>query len=853
MGISLSAFADKSATVEKTVEALEGKMTAEDDSIQVATLHTLVVTASERRSPGSASVIGRDAMSHLQPSSIADLLELLPGQMSKTPNFSNANGITLRETGGISATGTPTTLSQEYQITSLGTLFMVDGAPMSNDGAVQAIAGSESRGSTTNRGIDMRSISTDNIQSVEVIRGIPSAEYGNLTSGVVNIHRIYKSTPLSARFKADGFSKLASIGKGFEIGRHAVNADLGWLSANSDPRNTREGYKRLTGGVRSQLNFGTTSHISTRLTLAADYTGSYDRVKTDPDLSATKIDDYSSDYTQWSAQIASNHSFHNTRSLRNASLNASVRLTHEGIVQRRQVAPQRTSLAPTSMAEGEQSGRFLIGEYIADFKSDSKPLDLNIRANASGDLDILAGTHRYKAGIEMQYIRNLGEGQIYDLTKPINATWTTRPRRYADIPALMTLSAYAEDNVDWTLPSGRISLQAGVRALSMPTLSSAYTLSGKVYLDPRINLNWYFPLYETNATSLRGTLGLGYGIATRMPTADYLYPQQQYIDIIQLNAYNADNPIDGSLVSLRTYIADAVNHNLVAARNHKYELRAGLDYGQNRLILSGFYESMTSGFRYLTDYLPYSYRKYDASAVDLALGMNQLASLPYETCSVLRGVSRPSNSTRIDKTGIEYQLHTMRIPNLHTALTVSGAWLMTRYSNYGMIYDPVSAVVNQQSVSDRYVGLYLSDQGRINSQCNTNFTFDTQWPQYGMIFTTSLQCMWYIKTRRLPQNGIPYAYIDAYDGLLHNFTDADTSDPLLQHLVQTYNPLLYNTQKVPTAMYLNLRATKLIGDNLRVSAFVNSLLDYLPDYTSNGLLIRRSAEAYFGMEATITI
>ena len=40
----------------------------------------------------------------------------------------------------------------------------------------------------------MRSISTDDIESVEVIRGIPSVEFGNLTSGVVNIKK--KEKPL---------------------------------------------------------------------------------------------------------------------------------------------------------------------------------------------------------------------------------------------------------------------------------------------------------------------------------------------------------------------------------------------------------------------------------------------------------------------------------------------------------------------------------------------------------------------------------------------------------------------------------------------------------------------------------
>lgn len=64
----------------------------------------------------------------------------------------------------------------------------------------------------------MRAISTDNIESVEIVRGIPSAEYGNLTSGMVKIKRITRSTPFTARFKADEYSKLFSAGKGFAIG-----------------------------------------------------------------------------------------------------------------------------------------------------------------------------------------------------------------------------------------------------------------------------------------------------------------------------------------------------------------------------------------------------------------------------------------------------------------------------------------------------------------------------------------------------------------------------------------------------------------------------------------------------------
>ena len=62
-------------------------------------------------------------------------------------------------------------------------------------------------------GVDMRSIATDDIQEVEIVRGIPSVKYGDLTSGLVKITRRRGGNNLSARFKADMNSKLFLCGK----------------------------------------------------------------------------------------------------------------------------------------------------------------------------------------------------------------------------------------------------------------------------------------------------------------------------------------------------------------------------------------------------------------------------------------------------------------------------------------------------------------------------------------------------------------------------------------------------------------------------------------------------------------
>ena len=347
----------------------------------------------------------------------------------------------------------------------------------------------------------------------------------------------------------------------------------------------------------------------------------------------------------------------------------------------------------------------------------------------------------------------------------------------------------------------------------------------------------------------------GYGLTTRMPTVDYIFPQEQYNDIIQLNYYDVTNPAEHSLVSIMTYVEPAINHDLRPARNLKWELRLGWQWMGFRGSATYFEERLRSGFRYSTVYAPYAYTQYDPSGIDgpALSAPPQLSALPSTETTILDGYRVATNGTRIDKQGVEFQLTTPRWQTLRTSLTLTGAWFHSIYSNSQQLYSAVSDVYNGVSVADRYVGLYNYTDGRVNDQINTNFMFDTQIPRWGLIFTTTLQCMWRVRTTRLPIDGIPTAYLDASDGQLHPWTPDATSDPMLRYLIKTYNPESFNMVEIPFAGYLNLKATKTIGRYLRIAMFVNRLLDWLPSYRTNGLLIRRSANPYFGMELNVSI
>lgn len=464
-------------------------------------LGEVTVTASESTGITSSSRIGRDAMAHIQPTSFTDLLELLPGGMSKDPDMSSVNSIALRETGVKGATGADVT-NPDYAVTSLGTLFMIDGTPVNGDANLQTVGTTSDATSpdytrnTTNRGVDMRTISTDNIESVEIVRGIPSAEYGNLTSGLVNIKRIRRSTPLHARFKADEYSKLFYVGKGFGIRghEHVINADLGWLDSKSDPRNSLENYRRLTASARLSMRWIRPATV-TSFSFGGDFTGSFDNAKSDPDLSYRKVDEYRSEYRRTSVTSDFSMRFTHGSLLKGILINASGSYQNDRLTRRKQVAPQRASVAPTSMAEGVNDGSYLLGEYIADYLSDGRPVNIFIKSRANGSLPLGSISNDWKLGVEYTFSKNYGRGQVYDLTRPLSASWTSRPRAYRDIPALQVVSSFIEEQATVPVGGNSVEIQAGARTISLVGLDRRYTLNGKRIHRPARQHRMEFPCH----------------------------------------------------------------------------------------------------------------------------------------------------------------------------------------------------------------------------------------------------------------------------------------------------------------------------------------------------------------------
>ena len=812
-------------------------------------LKEVVVTATERRGLTSSSVIGKHAMKHLQPSSISDLMELLPGGMASDPNLTTPNVIALRETGRPGS---------QYETSSLGTSFVIDGAPISTNANMQHMNGAWDTQTTyrdfTNAGVDMRSIATDDVEQVEVVRGIPSVEYGDLTSGLVKVKRRKGGNDLQARFKADMESKLFHVAKGLEWGdkRWTLNLSADWLKANGDPRNVLETYQRLSFSVRGGHRWLTARRQWTA-DLNLDYSGSFDDDDIDPELNYGGVDSYNSDQNRWSANFTLRQDSRKENDWwRGAELLASVSYEKNLLDRQRLVQVDHAQPAALTRDEGESQAILIYPyTYTGRHKVDGRPLSLFAKAQADFAVPVTWMSNMLKVGLDWQFDKNYGDGQVFDPYFPLYAGLSTRQRKYSDVPAEVILSEFAE--ADITVPVGRHQLQlvGGLRGASMLNLDSRYDMRGKFFVDPRLNLGWTLPPVMLAGSALNVQLRGGWGRHTKMPTIDQLYPELLYIDMVEMNYWHEQRELRS--VWLQTYIKDPTNFNLKAARNNKWEISLDASWNGHRLTLTYFEEDMKSGFRSMYDYQPYSYKWYDTSGVDhnTISEAPDPATLPYEVRQVLRGTGITGNGSRTLKRGVEYTYSTPRWRALATRLTVTGAWLKSQYQNSMIVQEHPSRTVAGKNLE--LVGFYNDDDGYIREMWNTNFTFDTDIPRLALGFSVSAQCMFYTGQQHMHKEAWPTSYMDT-DGSVHPYTIEDYNDSERQFLVRTYNSSMEEWQTVPFYMNLNFKATKrLLREHLMVALFVNKIFDHHPDYVRNNYTIRRYVTPYFGLEINFNL
>lgn len=237
----------------------EIKVELEENSIAIDDVQ--VIGQRSKVKGATSTFISRQAIEHLQATSIAEVLQLLPGQAIYNPSFSTLTTPMIRQ-GGSDATG-KTHDNKSRGVASLGTSIIINGAQLSNNADMQAVNTAQggvlsSFDNASGRGPDLRQLTADNVESIEVIRGIPSVEYGDLTSGVIDVKTKAAVQPLQAKFRLNPTLKQGWVGQGFAVGKDqgALFVDVDYTYAANNQIQTSESYKRFNTSLQYTNTFG---------------------------------------------------------------------------------------------------------------------------------------------------------------------------------------------------------------------------------------------------------------------------------------------------------------------------------------------------------------------------------------------------------------------------------------------------------------------------------------------------------------------------------------------------------------------------------------------------------------------
>src|SRR5690606_34570545 len=298
----------------------------------------------------------------------------------------------------------------------------------------------------TNRGLDLRSLGTDDIEKVTIVRGIPSVEYGDLTSGLVLIERKKGASPYTFRAKTDGFGKLFALGKGYTLSEnYFLNIDIGYTRSTSNPTESFENFNRATGSIRFDKTWNGINTYNFKSNF--DYNTTLDNKKTDPDNSYI-LDKYYGRKQRYALNNQFSIKYHQKRWIDELQFVSSFSFNKDIIKEDKWIQARTATILVNSLVQGSHEAQFLTPSYLSNIFVEGMPLTAYHKIVSNHHLTYRNFHNKLKFGIESNYSKNFGQGQLYDLNFPAiaNTGVTARPRAFENIPRMHTLSGFAEDN-----------------------------------------------------------------------------------------------------------------------------------------------------------------------------------------------------------------------------------------------------------------------------------------------------------------------------------------------------------------------------------------------------------------------
>lgn len=784
----------------------------EEESLSMR--EVVVVAQAGQGGESTTSIIGRQALDHLQATSLKDILQLLPGGVSmKNPSLTSPGQFKVR------------TLASDDNAT-FGAAIIINGMPVSTNANMNTGLGLSSI-SSGNSGADLRSIATDDIESVEIIRGVASAEYGDVSSGVMIVNKRIGVSDLNMKARIMPGIKQLHAGKGFDIkSAGSLNISADYARGTSDPRFLTDKYNRgLLSLAHRKTLLDKTWTLTTNLDLS--YTGEWKGADPDEPEAMKK---FFSSRDAFSLRLSHNGMLKLDKALaRTLKYDVALSLSSDRIFNDRLV-PVGAGAILDATKDGMYEGTPYPSSYETLSGTKSNPVMYWAKFSDLFYLNVGNMSNRFNVGTEWKIEGNRGIGQ-YDKTPKFKAFAQDRIRRFCDIPYMNQISAYVEDNVVLTFSERRypnITGQVGVRW----TVVQPWRNERMMALSPRLNI----AVNPERYLSLR----LGYGISEKVPSLKDLYPSPDYYDFYNMSV--SDGQKSYYLYSTRVFDNKPVS--IKTMRGTKYELGfdVRLDNGMSFSVV-GYHEKVSRGFG--IDNSEWKTLVFDVwNAADVTFtGQKPIYDQqnPSQRDTVLYNLIRPGNPKSRRNRGIEFDFNFGKINATNTSFYLSGAWSETRSSSSNLGYKlPVGEARNYGPVYVVYPESSYSFSE--NRRFSATLRVVQHIPVIRFIVSASAQCILYEYDHEVSSGTRPLGYIygseyikfteDQLDDIEFNFHGYMLKDQIFDTRISNV-PVTW-----PAIWCLDMRVTKEIGDKAGFSFYANNVLFSQP-WQSNSVSVSK--------------
>ncbi|WP_390453734.1 TonB-dependent receptor [Chryseobacterium sp. Alg-005] len=786
-----------------------GRITVE---MQIASIRIKEVLLSARKKNYSEIEIKEEALKNIQAFSLNEVLEQIPGQKLQNLNLNEFKPIVFRSI-------VPDNVRDEgFGNKSFGTAIVVDGIPISNNENMQSYAGNytvvsnswSNQGSlfmpdligfgadggyfsNANFGADLREIPVENIESVEVVQGIASAKYGDMTSGLITIQQKSGKTPYRAYLALRDGTQEYNLNKGIKINDKLgfLNVNLNYLSSNSDPRTKFNNYQRVSTNLMWTV-YNKNKNISN--SFSVDYGNNFDNANfEEEDINMTVVKNKKRDI-----RISNRFNWRFKEFFfDNLNINANYSQGYQNSY-KSSLLNNGGELVGTSTEEGVYTGTYSPPSYFQVQEVEGKPISIFFSADLKKNMKTKSNwIHNFLIGTSMRSSDNKGAGRLGSpetiITQFAGGGQAFRPYNYGEnVRAEYQFSLYAEDNIFKKFGNYIFNLSAGLRFDNQ---------FGASVLQPRINTYLIYKNFK-----FRG----GFGISSKAPGINMIYTGPRYYDVVL-----ADIRLPGyyNLGVMQTFVDFSDNKNLKPSKSMRSEIGIDYKFPIGNVGLTAYYNHLYDGFT--TESFA---SKRGLAELQINNNGNNLPT--YEIIGYsdyFYTQSRLVNTLKSSDKGLELMIGLYKLPLKNISLDINGSYVETT-NNSGTDRYFKSNDLTQEAV----YGLYKPHDAKYK-QLNVGAALNYHLPKAGLVISLRTQ-HFIVDDMYIFNPKVLYAYINKNLEKVM-LTQEQINDPNQFANIKEAN--FYEEKRSLDKVFhnINLKISKDFRNGFKFSFYANNFLD----------------------------